>query len=265
MAHDLSLHHLSLRDVAPERLPAIAAGVGLRFVSVFVRPPSEKLDIFPRIEPGTGVAAFRTALAEAGVGVQAIEVVSVTPEFEVGDCLPALDIGADIGARRLTVLVQDRDHARAADAVRALADQTGDRGIAISLEFMAFSELRSLQAAARFVASLDHPGVHVVVDPLHLMRTGGTPADLATVDPAVIGAAQLCDGPLAAPKSPFAEAVEDRGLPGEGEFDLQGFDAGLPADIPVDLEVPMTRLAAAGWSPEARAAALVQATRSVLG
>ncbi|MCL7466136.1 sugar phosphate isomerase/epimerase [Phaeovulum sp. NW3] len=260
----LTLHQLCLRDVAPADLPAIAAQVGLGSVSVFVIPPSAKLDIFPRIPPGQGLRDFVAACRGHGVGVHNIEVFSVAPETEIADFDAALDMGAEIGARRLTALVQDPDRARALDQMCALADAAGARGIAVSVEFMKFSELRNIGAGARFIADSGHPNLTLLVDPLHLFRTGGSVADLAATDPRVIGAAQICDGPFLAPANAFAEAVEDRGIPGEGAFPLSAFLAALPADCPIDIEVPLKRLADAGVPPVERARRLVAATRALL-
>ncbi|GKY89581.1 sugar phosphate isomerase/epimerase family protein [Sinisalibacter aestuarii] len=264
MERALTLHQLCLRDVAPAELPGIAAAVGLASVSVFVMPPSPKLDIFPRIEPGQGLRDFTAACRTHAVGVHNIEVFSVEPDTDIADFNAALDMGAEIGARRLTALVQDPDMARARDRMSALAEAAAARGIAVSVEFMKFSELRSIGAGERFIAEAGHPNLTLLVDPLHLLRTGGSVADLAATDRRAIGAAQICDGPLRAPANPFGEAVENRGIPGEGEFPLPEFLAALPAGCPVDIEVPLKRFADAGISPLDRAKRLVAATRALL-
>lgn len=264
MDHALTLHQLCLRDVAPADLPGIAAGAGLNSVSVFVTPPSPELDIFPRIQPGDDQRAFAQACREHGVSVHNIEVFSIGPDTDPADFAPALDIGHAIGATRLTALVQDADHARARDRMALLADLAADRGIAVSIEFMKFSELRSIRAGAEFVQAAGHPNLTLLVDPLHLIRTGGTVTDLDATPPALIGAAQICDGPLQAPANLFGEAVENRGIPGEGEFPLAGFLSALPPGCPIDIEVPLKRLATAGVAPQDRAKRLVDATRRLL-
>ncbi|SPJ25394.1 sugar phosphate isomerase/epimerase family protein [Palleronia abyssalis] len=261
--HRLALHQLSLRDVAPVDLPGIAASVGVDTVSVFVTPPSPDLDIFPKVERGTA-AAFRSACSENGVGVHNIEVFSIGPETDVAQFSSALDLGAEIGAKRLTALVQDSDTGRVDDRMGALATAAASRGIAVSIEFMKFSECRSIGAGSDLLTRIGHDNLSLLVDPLHLFRTGGTVADLAAVDPALIGAAQVCDGPLDAPKNPFAEAVEDRGIPSEGGFPLLDFLNALPDGTPLDMEIPMKRLEKAGMGPVERAQKLVDATRALM-
>ncbi|WP_339718313.1 TIM barrel protein [uncultured Maritimibacter sp.] len=259
----LALHQLSLRDVKPVDLPAVARAVGVDTVSVFVTPPSPDLDIFPRVTR-EDVAAFRTACSDSGVGVHNVEVFSIGPETKVVDFSAALDLGAEIGATRLTALVQDSDRGRASDGLGALADAAAARGIAVSIEFMKFSECRSIGAGEGLLLDIGHDNLSLLVDPLHLFRTGGTVADLVATDPGLIGAAQICDGPMEAPKSPFGEAVEDRGIPGEGAFPLADFLAALPPNTPIDMEVPMKRLAKAGVGPVERAQRLVDASRALV-
>lgn len=261
--HRLALHQLSLRDVNPVALPGVARAVGVDTVSVFVTPPSPDLDIFPRVTRAD-VAAFRAACSDNAVSVHNVEVFSIGPETNVADFSPALDLGAEIGATRLTALVQESDRRRAADGLAALADAAAARGIAVSIEFMKFSECRSIGAGAGLLLEIGHDNLSLLVDPLHLFRTGGTVADLAATDPGLIGAAQICDGPTQAPQSPFGEAVENRGIPGEGAFPLADFLAALPPNTPIDMEVPMKRLAKAGVGPVERAQRLVDASRTLL-
>lgn len=262
--HRLALHQLSLRDVSPADLPGISRQVGVDTVSVFVQPPSPDLDIFPRIEAGQGLRAFRSACATHEVDVHNVEVFSIGPDTRIWDVERSLDLAAEIGARRLTALHQDTDPGRGATQMAELAELASGRGIAVSIEFMKFSELRSIEAGAAFVNAVGHANLSLLVDPLHLFRTGGDVGSLAATDELLIGAAQICDGPLAAPASLFGEAVENRGIPGEGEFPLSDFLAHLPTDCPLDIEVPLKRLAHAGVSPVERAQRLVNATQRLL-
>jgi sugar phosphate isomerase/epimerase len=264
MQHPLALHHLSLLDVAPEDLPAIAREAGFSRVSVFVMPPSVNLDIFPRVEPGKSCRAFTSACRASGVSVHNIDVFSVGPDTRIQDLEAALDLGAEIGAERLTALVQDPDRGRAAERLADLSEAAECRDIEVSIEFMKFSALRSITAGADFVAQVGHSNLSLLVDPLHLTRTAGTIAELKALDPKFIGAAQFCDGPLAAPANAFIEAVEDRGIPGEGEFPLIDFLLCLPSHCPLDIEVPLKRLSDVGCTPMERARLLYDAAVTYL-
>lgn len=247
----ISLHQLCLRDTTPVQLVSVARAAGFNSVSVFLHPPAPQLDIFPRVTR-EDTAAFIAACNGEGVGVHNVEALPFSGRTDPADYRPVLDHAAEIGATRATVLIYDQNLARAAERLAVTCDDAQARGIALSIEFMVFSALNSVEKAAEFVRMVDHPALSLLVDPLHLQRTGGTPADLpAVID--TVGCLQFCDAPLVAPEDPFAEAVEDRGIPGDGQLPLQALLDVTPSHLPIDIEVPMLRLQNAGLLPLARA------------
>jgi sugar phosphate isomerase/epimerase len=54
-------------------------------------------------------------------------------------------------------------------------------------------QVRTLSDAAVLVGE---SGGGIIIDPLHLQRSGGTPADVRSLDPKLIAYCQLCDAPL---------------------------------------------------------------------
>jgi sugar phosphate isomerase/epimerase len=122
-------------------------------------------------------------------------------------------------------------------------------GVRPVLEFIPFTAVPRLETAAAVVRAAAQPAAGVLVDPLHLRRSGGTPAQvaaLAAANPELLPYAQLCDAPLAPPpdgiRGLYREAVRDRRLPGEGELPLRELLAALPAGIPLSVEAPMLAL-----------------------
>ncbi len=61
---------------------------------------------------------------------------------------------------------------------------------------MKYCPVPTLAAAVRIVRGAGHPAGAVLVDALHLRRSGGSPADLAGVAADLLPYGQLCDGPL---------------------------------------------------------------------
>jgi sugar phosphate isomerase/epimerase len=104
----------------------------------------------------------------------------------------------------------------------------------------------------------------VLVDALHLARSGGTPEAVAALPPGRIAYMQLCDGPAQSPplESLAHESRNERRWPGEGEFPLDELFDGLPDDIPISVEVP--RAVDASRSMEERALLAGAATRTWL-
>lgn len=260
----ISLHQLSLRDLSPRELVAVARPAGYSSVSVFLHPPAPQLDIFPRLAAGEETTAFRRVLAGEGVAVHNIEALPFSGRTDPELYLPVLDQAAEIGAKRATALIYDRDLGRAAATLVRSCDAAAARGIAISIEFMAFSALKTVRQAADFVRSTGHGNLSLLVDPLHLARTGGHPDELPPLAD-TIGALQFCDAPRTAPADPFQEAVEDRGVPGEGDLPLQALLDRTFAGLPLDIEVPMLRLQLQGVSAPERARRLKESLAGFSG
>lgn len=89
----------------------------------------------------------------------------------------------------------------------------------------------------------------VLIDALHLFRSGGTVADVQAMDAHLIGALQLCDAPLQGPDPSdtpaiLAEARAGRLPPLEGELPLVELIQVVPSTTPISVEVPMAPLAA---------------------
>jgi sugar phosphate isomerase/epimerase len=99
----------------------------------------------------------------------------------------------------------------------------------------------TLQAAHRLVKTDAQPNGKVLIDALHFARSGGTPAELAALDPAWLAYCQLADARGPRPASDDALKAEARGgrfLPGEGELPLARLLDALPASLPMGVEAP---------------------------
>jgi sugar phosphate isomerase/epimerase len=106
----------------------------------------------------------------------------------------------------------------------------------------------SVERAAWFVDQVGRPNVGIGVDALHLIRSGGTPADVARLDGRYLSNAQICDGHGLHRASDYMTEARNRELPGAGDFPLRTLLSALPATIPLELEVPSQKRREAGIS-----------------
>jgi sugar phosphate isomerase/epimerase len=258
----LSLAYLTVNGAQPvEHLEAAQAGgfdaAGLRIV-----PPSHLAIDYGVIGNPERIREIKRTCDRTGVGVLDIEVVTLNAETDVARLLPALETSAEIGAQFIQAVSEDPDERRAADRFAALCDAAARFGLRVSLEFMRFRNLRTIEAAAALVEAAGRPNGGVLVDALHLARSGGTPAAVAAVPPGRIAYMQLCDGPAQSPplERLAHESRNERRLPGEGEFLLEELFDALPDEIPISVEVP--RAVDAGRSMTERAVLAGDATRA---
>lgn len=124
-----------------------------------------------------------------------------------------------------------------------LCARAADRGLAVALEFVPFSDVPDIRAALDF---LEPDNAGLVVDCWHLFR-GETPlADLGLVPAGKILCIQVSDA-APAPAGPLAEDTLHRLPCGNGAFDLAGFAAAIDRhapDMPLSVEIIAPRFAA---------------------
>jgi sugar phosphate isomerase/epimerase len=237
----LALAHLTVLGVSPPALFDLAAAAGYASVGLRTHPAAPGGIVYP-LEQGQ-VLPWRRALADAGLRLNDIEFVPLTPQLRVADLAPMLARAGELGAQRLNVSGDDADTARLVDTFGAVCDLAAGSGLVVELEFMRFRTIGTLAQALAVVQAAARPNGRVLVDLLHLARSGGTPDDLRAAPAEWLGSVQVCDAPAADPgdAGAVAEAREGRLMPGDGALPLHAALAALPADAPLSVEVPSTR------------------------
>jgi sugar phosphate isomerase/epimerase len=116
----------------------------------------------------------------------------------------------------------------------------------VMLEFIPYSQVRTLDEAHAALTAVAPANAGILVDALHLSRSGGTPSDLARYDASLFSYMHLCDAPASvpAPEAFRSEARGDRLYPGEGGLWLSDFVSAFPPGTPVAIEAPTRRYAA---------------------
>ena len=259
----IALAHLSILDAPPPVFADAAATAGfdavtLRFLPATSRDRSYDLNVgSPLFE------ATRERLEATGLEVIDVEAVRLRPESDIGSLAPVLEASALLGAGHVVVVSSDPDESRTTERFAALCEAASLHGIRPMLEFMVFTPVATIAHALRIVANAGHPAGGVLVDPLHLARSGGTVEEVAravAADPGRFPYIQLCDAPAGAPgdtRELLEEAIENRLMPGEGSLPLSELLEGLPDGLALSVEIPNRGLA--GVDPSERARRLATA------
>lgn len=264
----LGIGYLSVFGLPPVEFVDVAATLECRNISIFLRglplaplgyPPfSLKKDRALRSD-------LRAALAYHGVTITLGDGFLVVPGRDVHGWAGDLDVVAELAIPRINVVSLDPDLGRTFDQSAILAELAAQRGIATVLEPVPGLAIGDLPTALAAVQHVGRPDFQLLIDTMHVSRSGSTPADLAAVDPNHIGYAQLNDTTRQPRCADYMEeAMFERLAPGDGELPLSDIIRVLPPDLVIELEVPQRSLALAGVSPIDRLRPCVAAARRVL-
>ncbi len=265
---EIALAYLTLLGFSPPELVDAAAAAG--FDSVTLRLADAPGDDPNPLVGDTPVRRETIArLRHHGLGVLDVEVVRMREDTQAAALRPVLESAAALGARHVLVINLDADEDRTAERFAEICEEAQPFGVRLVLEFMVFTATKDVQQADRIVERAAHPAGGVLVDSLHLHRSGGSPADvaqLAAANPGRYPYGQLCDAPLAAPeggrRALYAEAVDNRLAPGDGQLPLAELIAALPDRAPLSIETPVA--ATAHLSAGERARHVMAATRHLI-
>jgi sugar phosphate isomerase/epimerase len=153
-----------------------------------------------------------------------------------------------------------------------LCRQAADHGTRIAFEMMPFSIIDSLESSLHLVESAGEKNGGVIFDLWHIVKLGIPYADVWNFRPSRFFGVEVNDGYIKNP--PTTDLVEEttqyRRLCGDGEFDIKGFLALMPASGyvgPVGIEVlskdlrswPLDKVARAAY--DTTSAQLTQSSR----
>lgn len=168
------------------------------------------------VDPSTWTAGttreVRQRVADGGIDILDVEVIWIRPGPHDPDHARIIDIGAEVGASNVLVVSSDPDQGAATDKYARLCELGAERGLRVCLEFGLFTEVRRLSDALAIVEAVDSPSRGILIDPLHLHRSGGTPTDMAALSPALFPYAQFCDASARLPDLNDLASIREEAL-----------------------------------------------------
>jgi sugar phosphate isomerase/epimerase len=257
---ELSLASGVMPDATPLQMVEAAAAAGFDKVGLWIDLASWS---------GSTTRSVRAALSSHRLDVLDAEVLWIQPGPANPDHLRVIDIAAELGARNVLVVSSDPDYGATLGKYVQLCRYAAPAGLRVALEFGAFTDVGTLDAALAILRDAQQPNQALLVDALHLQRSGATPADLARVPAAWFSYAQLCDAPLDGPAASDRVAIREEAIglrlcPGEGELPLADLLAALPRALPLSVEVRSAALRRAWPGFAERASVVAHATRQWL-
>jgi sugar phosphate isomerase/epimerase len=242
----VSLAHLTMLDATPLELIDAAAAGGFSHVGLRIVPPVPDPTWRSILGDQQAERAIKQRLTATGVKVLDVEAFWMGPDFRAQACRPAFALGAELGARYLVVICDDPQRSRAIDNFASLCALAVEFELKPALEFIPYTHAARLADAREIMHAARAVNAGLLIDLLHLSRSGGSPADLSQLPPGLVHFAHVCDAPAAIPATTDGlrrEARGDRLYPGEGQLPVGDFVAALPPGTPVAIEAPNPRYA----------------------
>jgi sugar phosphate isomerase/epimerase len=208
----------------------------------------------------------RTALADRGLELLDVEVIWLKPDSDMRQHKAVIDIGAELGAKNVLCVASDPNMAANAVRLAELCHHAEGSAMRVALEFGVFTEVKNLQIAMAVLDDVGHPLRALLVDPIHVDRSGTSTREIANVPQGLLPYAQFCDASAERPDlhdfdAIITDAIDLRKQCGEGGLDLKGIYDALPESIPLSIELRSKALRERYPNAKDRAKAVATATR----
>lgn len=264
----IGIENISVFGLPPVEFVTLASDLGCQHISTGLTGFDFGIHAYPSFSLREDAALRRemqAVMRDTGVSISLGEGCTIRPGVVAADYARDLDLFAELGTERINTVSMEPDFGRTCAEFAQMAEMTAERGLRITTEFAPALAIGDLPTAVEAVRRIGRPDFRLLIDTMHLVRSGGGAADIAALDPDLIDYVQLCDAPLTPRfESYLEESMFERMAPGEGELGLPELLAVLPAERVYALEVPLRSEARAGAGPHQRLGRCVEAARRLL-
>lgn len=220
--------------VSPVDMVRIAADAGYNSVGLWVAPGDNW---------HSGTAREVSAVLQAtGLVALDVEVIWLQPGGKPDPVHhEIIAMGGEVGAKNCLIVSSEPDREVTKRLYEDLCEHAARAGMRACLEYMAITEIKTLDAALEVVNTVNHPAGAVLVDPFHHERVGHDPEKIRDIPEHWLSYAQLCDMPergiITDPDDYFVDAIDGRLAPGEGAIPVEAMACALPPHLPISLEI----------------------------
>jgi len=208
---------------------------------------------------------MRQAMRDNGVSVSCGEGMVVLPGADIRDRMAKLEVMSEFDVPRVNIVSLDPDLGRTFDQYAVGAEMAASFGMEMVTEFAPALSVKNLASALEARRHVGRPDFRLLIDTMHFVRSRGTAADLAALEPGAIGYCQLCDAPLRPEIDDYmTEATQARLAPGDGELPLLALLEQIPDHVLIGLEIPQVALARSGMGHRERIGYSIRKARDFL-
>lgn len=243
---EMAVENLTVSRMEPVGFVEEAASAGFGAVGLALAsasPQALEHEIVGRPET---IRAIGQALRRTGLRVLDIEAFILAPDASLERWQRILDVGAALGATHISAIggplgAGALSGPQRIDLFSQLCVLAAGFDMQVGLEFMRYRDIPTHADALALLDAAGRTNAGLIVDSLHLHRTGTPPAEVARIPAGSIAYAQLCD---AGPGDPALEHLPHEARTGrlhlgDGAIDLPALLAALPEGTILAVETPV--------------------------
>jgi sugar phosphate isomerase/epimerase len=268
LSHRIGIEFISVFALPPVEFVNLAADLGCQHIGMMLNPMADNPHRYPAWSLKNDAGLRRDmikAMRDRDVSISLGEGFFAIPGRDIRNAAADLELMSELGVKRICTLSVGGEQSFAFDQFALLAEMTGALGMEMAIEFGPCLGITDLWTAAAAVQHVNKPNTRLVIDTMHLYRSGSTASDLLKLGLDKIGYVQLCDVPVVSTQPSYVEEAKyERMVPGTGELPLIDVLKILPPHIVIGLEVPQRAKALAGVGPRERLGECVTAAQALL-
>jgi sugar phosphate isomerase/epimerase len=242
---DFSLSYLTAPKIHPSEALRIAAQTGYKAIGIRILPAAPGGEYFPLIENQHELPGILSTIEETGISICDLEMIRLNADFNIHQYQSFFEVGAKLKAKHILVAGDDPDSSHLSDSYAKLCEACAPYGLTADLEFMPWTEMKSIKDAYRIIQGANNPkNAGIIIDSLHFARSDSHISDLNTIPHELFHYAQICDGAGIKPDTDaemISDARTNRLLPGEGGIDLKSIFSNISPSMPISIEIPNAR------------------------
>ena len=217
-------------DAAPWDIPRIARAAGFLSSGMWIDPKTTW--------DNEALKKTKSSLYDTGIKLVDVEAAWLEETDQAKDNHKLIvDAGLELGARNVLVVSRHRDYEASILQFRDMCERAGN-DIKVCIEFGEFTSIKSLAEAKQFVVSVDHPSAGILIDLMHLNRSGDHMPDLETsLFPYIQGCDFWQDSATKTGTDYIEAAVDSRCCLGEGEALASHITQICRSDKDISLEI----------------------------
>ena len=243
MQYQFSLAHLTVLGCTPPEMTYIAARAGYDFVSLRLMPMRVPGEAMCQPLDQQIIRKTKAALFETGIKLLDIELARILADSDPRQYVPAMEQGAELGARHViaSAWTQDRgDRDFLVERYAEICDLAKAFGLTVDLEFPTFSRVTNLEEAADIVRTAGRDNGGILIDTLYLHLSRISLDEISALPTGWFHFLHLSDTAKAIPNTREGMiniARDNRLYVGEGCIDFKAVLDRLPV-IPLSIELP---------------------------